>query len=315
MLLVLGGFGLLIGGAWALVEGASRLARIVGISELVVGLTIVAIGTSAPELAVSLIGAFQGKPDMVIGNIVGSNIANIGLILGLAAIIGHIKIPEELLKQDFLWLLLATLAAGAFAIGGRFDRWEGLVLLAGAAGFTWFNYRVARDDAMAHAAAEGERAKTAWKTISISIVAIVLGIAGLVIGGNWLVGGATEIALDLGVSEYLIGLTMVAVGTSLPELATSVVGVARNQDSLVLGVIVGSNIYNLLLILGSAMFIVPLEVHRNMETVQIPLMIGLTLALVPILRDGLHVKTRWGWLLLAAFILTTVIAVRIDPGS
>ncbi len=315
MLLVLGGFGLLIGGAWALVEGASRLARIVGISELVVGLTIVAIGTSAPELAVSLIGAFQGKPDMVIGNIVGSNIANIGLILGLAAIIGHIKIPEELLKQDFLWLLLATLAAGAFAIGGRFDRWEGLVLLAGAAGFTWFNYRVARDDAMAHAAAEGERAKTAWKTISISIVAIVLGIAGLVIGGNWLVGGATEISLDLGVSEYLIGLTMVAVGTSLPELATSVVGVARNQDSLVLGVIVGSNIYNLLLILGSAMFIVPLEVHRNMETVQIPLMIGLTLALVPILRDGLHVKTRWGWLLLAAFILTTVIAVRIDPGS
>lgn len=315
LLLIAGGFALLVAGAWALVEGAARLARLVGISELVVGLTIVAVGTSSPELAVSVVGALQGKPDMVIGNIVGSNIANIGLILGLCAIIGRIRIPEQLLRQDFLWLLAATVATGVFAIGGRFSRPEGLVLLAGAAAFTYFNYQVARGDARAHAAAGGTGSGVAWRTIAMSIAAIAAGIAGLVVGGDLLVDGATRIARGLGVSEYLIGLTMVAVGTSLPELATSVVGVGRGQGALILGGIIGSNIYNLLLILGVAMTIVPLDIHANMRTVQIPLMIGLTLALIPILRDGLHVRTRWGWLLLAAFAATTAIAVVLDPGS
>lgn len=315
VLLVLGGFGLLMGGAWALVEGASRLARMVGISDLVVGLTIVAIGTSSPELAVTLTAAFSGKPDMVIGNIVGSNIANIGLILGLSAILGHIQIPDRLLKQDFLWLLLATLATGVFAIGGRFDRIEGAILLAGAFAFTLFNYRIARGEARIHAGLELPREPGAGRTTVLSIVGVIVGISGLVLGGDLLVRGATDVALKLGVSEYLIGLTMVAVGTSLPELATSVVGVARGQGELILGGIVGSNIYNILLILAAGMLVIPLEIESIILTVQIPLMIGLTLALVPILRDGLHMRTRWGWFLLMAYVAMTAIAVRIDPGA
>ena len=192
---------------------------------------------------------------------------------------------------------------------------RGIVLLLGAVAFTVFNYRLARGEAKAHAASDVEKADVAWTTIALSVVGIVVGIGGLALGGDWLVRGATEIALDIGVSEYLIGLTVVAVGTSLPELATAFVGVAKGQSELVLGGIVGSNIYNLLLILAAGMIVLPLDIQRTVLNVQIPLMVGLTLVLVPILRDGLHVRTRWGWLLLAAYVGTTLVAIGIDPGS
>jgi len=309
------GFVLLIGGAALLVDGASRLARQLGVSELVVGLTIVAIGTSSPELAVTVTAALDGRPDMIVGNIVGSNIANIGLILGLSAVVGHMAIPEALLKRDFVWLAIGTLGVGLFAIDGSLDRWEGWLLMLGAVAFSYANYRLANADS--RASAESRRSDpTPTRTSRVRSVAwIVLGLVGLAIGGDRLVLGASEAARLFGISEYLIGLTVVALGTSLPELATSLVGVRRGEGDLVLGGIVGSNIYNLFLILASGMILGALPLHDIVQTVQIPLMIGLTLALVPILRDGLHVRTRWGWVLLIAYAMATAAAVLLDPGN
>lgn len=314
-LLIAAGFVALVGGAWALVEGAARIAKGLGVSELVIGLTIVAIGTSAPELAVTVTAALEGKTDLIIGNVVGSNIANIGLILGVGALVGRIDIPDELLRRDLVWLLGATLAVGVLAIGGEYTRPEGALLLAGGVGFLVFSYRVARKEMAEGRLKDSDEIHAAsgtWDFVR-SVVLVIVGIIGLVAGGRWLVDGASTIARDFGISEYLIGLTVLAIGTSLPELATTVVGVRREQGELILGGVVGSNIFNLLLILAVGILIQPMEIAQVTLQIQIPLMIGLTLALAAMLLDGSHLRRRWAVLLLTAYVLAIGAAIYLDP--
>lgn len=313
-LLILAGFVALVAGAWALVEGAARIAKGLGVSELVIGLTIVAIGTSAPELAVTITAALEGRSDLIIGNVVGSNIANIGLILGVGALVGRIDIPDELLRRDLVWLLGATLAVGLLAVGGEFTRPEGLLLLAGGLAFLVFSYRVARSEMAAGELREPDEIEAAhgpWD-YARSGVLVFLGILGLTVGGRWLVSGASTIAIDFGISEYLIGLTVLALGTSLPELATTVVGVRRDQGELILGGVVGSNIFNLLLILAIGIVIEPMSIAAVTRQVQIPLMIGLTLGLGAILLDGSHLRRRWAVALLTAYTVAIGLAIYFD---
>jgi len=321
LVLTLFGLILLLAGAYSLVEGASKIAFAFGISELVVGLTIVAIGTSAPELAVSVAGALQGsaKSEIIIGNVVGSNIANIGLILGSSAFITVVNVPQQILRVDFLWLLGATALAGFFAWDSKYTAPEGAVLLLGVVAFSVFQYRIAarqsRQDAAERLANGIAAPDRRLMTLLPFAGMVVLGIGALALGSDWLVNGATEIATSMGINEYIIGLTLVAVGTSLPELATSLMGAWRGEGDIVVGNIVGSNIYNLLLILGAGMVITDLNIPDQVRTVQIPLMIGLTFVLYPILRSSKQVRKPEGLLLLLAYAAITAAAIVINPGE
>lgn len=324
-LLTLFGLVFLVGGAYVMVEGASRIAYAFGISELVVGLTIVAIGTSAPELAISVATALQinagslataNGSELIIGNIVGSNIANIGLILGFSSVIAIIAIPKGILKRDMIWLIAATVLAGVFAMNGRFERQEGVILFLGMILFSIYQYRIARQESRDSADERRENGlsnKVNPKNLVIHVLMVIGGIIALAFGSNWLVEGSTSIALKLGLSEYIIGLTLVAVGTSLPELATSVVAAARGEGELVIGNIIGSNIYNLLLVLSAATFVTTLEIPDVVLEVQIPLMIGLTLALIPIFVSGAKIQKVEGVLLVVAYIGITFLAFSANP--
>ncbi len=330
VVLVILGMLLLVGGAYYLVEGASRIASAFGISELVIGLTIVAIGTSAPELAIVVatalqinaeaLGPVQGS-ELIIGNVVGSNIANIGLILGFSATTALIGIPRGIIRRDFPWLLAATLLVGGFALNGEFEFLEGAVLFVGFILFSIFQYRIAQQQSASAAAErnangdghEAENLSRSPRVLARNAALVVGGGLGLALGSDWLVDGASIIARDLGISEYLIGLTLLAVGTSLPEFATSVLASARGEGELVVGNIIGSNIYNLFLVLSVGMLIVDLEIPDVVREVQIPLMVGLTLALVPIFTTGTAVSRREGIGLLIAYVVITGLAFAIGP--
>jgi cation:H+ antiporter len=318
--LVVVGTVLLVGGAYWLVEGSSKIAESFGVSDLVIGLTIVAIGTSAPELAITVVSAVQDKPELIIGNVVGSNIANIGLILGFSAFVAAIKVPRNILYRELAWLLIATFLVGLFAMGGEFEAYEGFILLAVMVAFSYASYRIAMNEH--DAAVEANKHNGNGESLTMTTTEwlryggmVGAGILGLAFGSNWLVEGATDIAMDIGVSEYVIGLTLVAVGTSLPELSTSVVASTRGEGDLVVGNIIGSNIYNLLLILATGMVITDLVIPQVVLEVQIPLMIGLTFALVPITQTSQRVARREGLLLLTAYIIITGLAFALNPGG
>jgi cation:H+ antiporter len=317
----------LVGGAYVLVEGASRIAFAFGISELLVGLTVVAIGTSAPELAITVASAIQqrsgeivGGSELIIGNVVGSNIANIGLILGISAIAASVAVPKEVIRRDFGWLLGATVLVGLFALDSEFVFYEGAILMVAMVIFSFFQYRLGMEQSHKHAEEKkagqgGAESPNMLRAMAPNIIMLILGVIGLAIGSNFLVEGATDIALDLGISEYIIGLTLVAVGTSLPELATSVIGSIKGEGELVVGNIIGSNIYNLLLVLASGALITNIVVPDQVLTVQIPLMVGLTFALYPIIRSGRQVHRMEGTLLLIAYAVITGLAFVVNPAG
>jgi cation:H+ antiporter len=317
----------LVGGAYVLVEGASRIAFAFGISELLVGLTVVAIGTSAPELAITVASAIQqrsgeivGGSELIIGNVVGSNIANIGLILGISAIAASVAVPKEVIRRDFGWLLGATVLVGLFALDSEFVFYEGAILMVAMVIFSFFQYRLGMEQSHKHAEEKkagqgGAESPNMLRAMAPNIIMLILGVIGLAIGSNFLVEGATDIALDLGISEYIIGLTLVAVGTSLPELATSVIGSIKGEGELVVGNIIGSNIYNLLLVLASGALITNIVVPDQVLTVQIPLMVGLTFALYPIIRSGRQVHRMEGTLLLIAYAIITGLAFVVNPAG
>jgi cation:H+ antiporter len=266
LLLFFVGFYILIKSADILVDGASSIAKKFGLSNLMIGLTIVAFGTSAPELAVSLFSAFQGSTELAIGNIIGSNIANIGLILGISAIVGTLKVQSSTVWKEIPLSLMAVILLFVQANDLMFgnatsdlvSRGEGIVLLCFFIVFIYYTFSLAKsgDD-------EGEQVKER-KNI-LSILMIILGITGLTLGGRWIVDGAIEIATFFGISESLIGLTVVAVGTSLPELATSVVATYRGKTDIAVGNVVGSNIFNVLWILGASAIIKPLPFSNQMN--------------------------------------------------
>ena len=259
--ILLAGLLLILLGANYLVDGSSSIARRFGLSEFVIGLTIVGIGTSTPEMVVSFLSAFQGKADMAIGNIVGSNIFNTMLILGVTALIAPLTITRSNLKRDIplnigvtVLLILLGMSGTIFRTGtDMLSRVDGLILLAV---FAWYMWTSFRNDS-ADSSEESEESKT--YSIGISALMIAGGLAALVFGGRLFVNAATEIAKGFGVSDKFIAVTVLAAGTSMPELATSAVAAFKGRGQLALGNILGSNISNILLILGGSALIHPLS--------------------------------------------------------
>ncbi|MGA8178656.1 MAG: calcium/sodium antiporter [Desulfobacterales bacterium] len=260
-LLFIVGFVLLISGAFFLVDGASAIARRLKVSDLVIGLTVVAFGTSTPELFVNIIASAKGNTDIAIGNILGSNIANVFLILGVSSIIYPLKVNKGTVWKEIPFSLLAALVLGFMANDHLIDqknysaltRIDGLILLSFFAIFLYYSYGIAGE-------IEGveQHVQLDQKSTAASCFYMGVGLAGLILGGKWIVDGAVVIAKNFGMSESLIGLTVVAVGTSLPELATSAVAAHRRNTEIAVGNVVGSNIFNIFFVLGISSIIKPL---------------------------------------------------------
>ena len=254
-----GGVLLLLAGAEALVRGASALALRVGISPLVVGLTVVAIGTSSPELVVSIQAALNGEGGVALGNVVGSNVANLGLIVGLAALLSPSMVDRKLVRHDVPIMLGAMGLLWLFLLDGTLERWEGAVLLSGAVIYTVHGIRTSRKNERARRAELPPEVQDALAEAHVGFKRHVFGgIALLVYGSDLLLSGAIATAEMLGVSEAVVGLTLVALGTSLPELATTVVAARRGHAEMALGNAVGSNIFNVLGVLGPAALTAPI---------------------------------------------------------
>jgi len=258
------GVALVLWGADRLTEGASSLARRMNVPEIVIGLTIVAAGTSAPELFVSLVSALKGTPDLAVGNVVGSNIFNALLIVGVSAMVAPMVISKSTVKKDIPFAVMASVLLLVLCMdswqslsisGNHISRIDGIVLLAAFSIFMVYTFRVAKNGTAVEASEEQKNVNP-W----LSAFYVVLGLGCLIFGSNLFVDAASNVATTLGVSESVIGLTIVAGGTSLPELATSVVAARKGQSAIAIGNVIGSNVFNILLILGATAVISPMQI-------------------------------------------------------
>jgi cation:H+ antiporter len=296
LLFVAGGL-LLIAGAELLVRGASRLAVAAGISPLVVGLTVVAFGTSSPELAVTVRSAYAGAADVALGNVVGSNIFNVLFILGLSALIVPLVVAQQLVRLDVPLMIAASMLMLVLGLDRRIGWVDSLILVAGIVAYTVFLIRQSRrESARVQAEYEGafgteEPERTSWL---LNIGMVVAGLALLVVGARWLVDAAVATATAFGVSELVIGLTIVAAGTSLPEVATSVLAAIRGDRDIAVGNVVGSNLFNILAVLGLGGLVSPegIEVSAGALTFDIPVMIAVAVATLPVFFTG-YTIARW----------------------
>ena len=299
--LIVAGLVLLYFGAEGLVRGSSAVALKLGLSPLVVGLTVVAYGTSMPELIVSVKSALAGQSGIAVGNVVGSNIFNVGVILGIAAIICPIKVNFQLVKIDVPIMIGVTLLMLFFFRDGALAKWEAGVLFTGIIIYTVGSIIYAKKTTTPEVKAEFEESlKHPSKPLWMDILFILGGLGLLVFGSNFLVNGSISIARAWGVSEAIIGLTIVAVGTSTPELAASIVAALKKEPDIAIGGIVGSNIYNILCILGAAGLIAPINAG-GVAWVDMFVMLGFSLLLVPILWSGFIIKRWEGGVLLAIY--------------
>ena len=295
--LVAGGV-LLWFGAETFVRSSSALAIRMGLTPLVVGLTIVAFGTSSPELGVSLISTFRGMGDVATGNVVGSNIANVGLILGLSALIRPIRIEPKLLQLDVPIVVAVSLLVTILFNDGRLSRLEGGFLVLLLIGYILLSLRKSRLEFDVEMPPVGEA--TGRRPLAIVLGLILFGLGMLVMGSFAFVNGAEDLAIRLGVTPAVVGLTVVAVGTSLPEAATSVVAAWRGQGDIAIGNLVGSNLFNLLAILGVTGLIRPV-MRGDVSMVSFAVMIGLAVTLLPLMRSGFRVSRLEGAALLLAY--------------
>lgn len=294
---------LLIAGAWALVHGGSRIAEAFGIPPVLVGLTVIAWGTSAPELIVSFTAAMVGSPDLMLGNIVGSNLANIGLILTTAALLMRPPVESRLWKFDIPMLLLATFMLSSFCYTGKeISRWEGALMMLVFAGYTYRIISNAFDKSESHDRLKGY---PYWH----DILYITAGGIGLFYGGEFVVESSIRIATKLGVSEALIGLTIVAVGTSLPEMATTLVAAYRRETGIAIGNVVGSNMFNLLAIAGPIAVISPVEVTPG-SIKFLPGMILITVLLPIVIFKTDKLNRSRSVILLAAYVWTIAALIK-----
>jgi cation:H+ antiporter len=312
---VIGLLVLYYGADW-LVAGAARLARRLGTSPLVVGLTVVAFGSSAPELLVGIVASVADQSDVVLGNVVGSNILNVALILGVAALVKPLRVGMRILSREVPLMVVFTVLVVALMLDGAIGRGDGVVLLVGFVGFLWFVLRAARSESPEVAeeylkfetTRRGEVAGRGWRDGAL----VVLGLFGLVIGAVLLVTSSVYFARIMGVSEVVIGITVVAIGTSLPELATCVVAALRSEPDIALGNAVGSNIFNLVSILGVSAVIRPIPVGRELLDFEVPAMILFAVILVPLAWRGRVLGRGSGAVLLAGYIVFTgILAARV----
>ncbi len=314
LLFIAGLTGVYFGAEW-LVKGSSKLSRDLGIKPIVIGLTVVAFGTSSPELAVSLTASIKGSNDIALGTIIGSNIANIGLILGISAIVLPLQVERIIMKRELL--LMIAISFGLFLMAvfdGKIGRVDGLILFTGIIFFISYQvYNTISSKRKSGNSTDNADGKTCItenadkqspagrKHLLYNILHIVIGLACLLIGAHILVESAIFIADRLGVSEMFIGLTVVAIGTSVPEMATSVVSVLRKEVDICVGNVIGSNIFNILMVIGSVALVKPLDVADTLSF-EFPAMLFFSLALIPpMFRANRRVNRRDGFLLVVGY--------------
>jgi cation:H+ antiporter len=313
---VVGGLAVLVAGGEALVRGASALAAALRISPLVIGLTVVAFGTSAPELAVSVRAAYSGSGDLAVGNLVGSNIANVLLILGLSALVAPLAVASTLVRRDVPLMVGVSVLLLLLGMDGRVGVWDGSLLLGLLVAYLFWSVRQGRTEAEAVKASFEEAIAGpdgGRRSLAAHLGWVVAGLLLLILGARWLVDGSVEIARLLGVPELVIGLTVVAVGTSLPELVTSMLAALRGQRELAVGNVVGSNLFNILGVLGMASLVAPqgIPVSPAALALDIPIMIATAVACLPIFFTG-HRIARWEGGLFFAYYLAYLVYLVLD---
>lgn len=307
VLLILAGLVLLVLGGNYLVKGATGLALHLQIPHMLVGMTVVALGTSAPELVVTVQAALIGKPDIAIGNVIGSNIANVALILGLTVIIFPILIKKTSLRYDWVMMMFASVAFYLCALDHQISRWEGGFFLLALFAFIAVSFRRARRNRKVdvEVGLDSELAEAKEKNYSLVwlIAFVVLGTLGLILGARWLLDGAEEVARHFGISDRVIAISLVAFGTSLPELAASVIAAFKKQQDISLGNIIGSNLFNILAILGVTSLIQPIDVSPEIMKSDIYWMLGTSFAILPLSIRRLRLGRIDGFLLLATYLV------------
>ncbi|MFT6970575.1 MAG: cation:H+ antiporter [Roseivirga sp.] len=300
LILVVGLITLILGGE-VLVKAASKLALRFSVSPLVVGLTVVAFGTSAPELLVSLNSALKGAPDFAIGNVIGSNISNLALVLGIAAIVGFIPIKKESAIRDWPVTFFSSLLLYAFAFDGMITSLEGGILFVLLLIYLLFLMKATKKEKRNDDNLEQPKDANSKWNITKDVAQISLGIVCLYFGADWFIEGAQTIAVNAGVSQRVIGLTVLALGTSLPELFTSVIAARKGETDLAFGNLLGSNIFNVFSIVGITAMIKPLEINAEILHTDFPWMLGITLIILPLMIFRKRLGTPSGIILLLAY--------------
>lgn len=301
------GLTVLIIGAELLVRGASRLAAALGLSPLVIGLTVVSFGTSSPELAVSVQSSLSGQPDIALGNVVGSNICNVLFILGIAATIIPLKVAHQLIRIDVPLMIGISVLLLLLAWDGQISRVDGALLFSGIIAYIGFTiYQGHKDNAQDQAEVITNTSARSPLQIVLQLGMVGAGLSLLVLGSDWMVNSAVAIAQALGISELVIGLTIIALGTSLPEVAASVVASLKGERDIAVGNVVGSNLFNILAILGLTSLIAPITVAPNILVFDLPIMIVVALACLPVFFTGMQIARWEGVLFLVYYVAYTV---------
>lgn len=286
-----GGLLLLVLGGEGVVKGAANLGMRMGLSALATGLTIVAFGTSAPELIVNLGAASRGVSDLAVGNVIGSNIANIGLVLGVSAMVMPLRLDVRVIRNDIFFMVAAALLAGFFLAADAMTRWEGAILVALILAYTVYNLRAAGRARPTSKARFEAALPSSGHALSTDLFMVLGGLVALAVGGNLFVNGAVELATSLGVSTAVIGLTVVAIGTSLPELATTAIAAYRGHGDMAIGNVVGSNIFNILSVLGITALVFPVE-RGDIGNADLGMFLVTTLVLLRFITTGSRMD-RW----------------------
>lgn len=325
VLLFCAGLAALLIGARELVIGSSRLAAFLGIPPLIIGLTVVAFGTSAPELAIAIQATWSHQPGIAVGNIVGSNICNVLIVLGLTALISPVAVHSQVVKKDVPIMIGISAGMLVLALDGSIGRLDGFLLVAGLGAYLFFTLRrgsaengVVPDPK--EAANDHRQVGTRLtRTLATSVFRAIAGLALLTFGSDWLVTSSVAFARVFGVSELVIGLTIVAIGTSLPEIATSIIACRQGKGDLAIGNVIGSNIFNLLSVLGITAAISPSGVLVSAEALKfdIPVMLGVALMTLPILYTGYEIERWEGALFLSYYVAYAVgifLIARKSPG-
>lgn len=315
---MVGILGVYIGAEW-LVKGSSNLSRELGIRPIIIGLTVIAFGTSSPELAVSLSASIKESDEIAIGNIIGSNIANIGLVLGVSALVFPLKVERIIMKSELPLMIAISAALYLMAIDNEIGFVDGLFLFTGIMVFTGYQiYHAINSRGKPHnlmsntnmAGLANKQSSTRRKKLLLNILFIVAGLVGLLIGAHLLVKTAIFIAGRCGISEMVIGLTVVAFGTSVPEMATSVVSAFRKEAELCVGNIIGSNIFNILMVIGAVALIRPLNVMQGTIFFELPAMLLFSIALIPMMRGTLAVNRIEGFILVLGYFAFIILLFR-----
>jgi cation:H+ antiporter len=304
-LLTVLGLGILLVGGELTLRGAIGLAKLLGVSAAMIGLTVVAFGTSAPELVVSLEAAIDGSPDIAIGNVIGSNIANILLVLGVGALIAPLICDPGAVRRDGAAMMASMVLLAGLGLTGVINAWQGMLMLAALVGYVMWSYRIDRKNGNGasdlHAREVEETAGVPTATWLV-LLYLVVGLVALIGGASLLIDGAIGVARAAGISEPVIGLSLVAVGTSLPELAATAVAAWRRHTDVAVGNVLGSNLFNVMLILGTASLVSPMPFADEFVRVDLWVMLGAGIVLMPVMITGWKISRNKGILLLMLYV-------------